>query len=60
MPPAERILPILRRAAALARATPGRAGFLVRLQDCTDVLAAGDLHGHVPNFQAVHKAADPG
>ena len=58
MPPAERILPILRRAATLNRATPGRAGFLVRLQDCGEVLAAGDLHGHVPNFQSVHKAAD--
>ena len=58
MPPPERILPILRRAATLARATPGRSGFLARLQDCTEVLAAGDLHGHVANFQAVHKAAD--
>ena len=58
MPPAERILPILRRAAVLCRSTPGRTGFLVRLQDCTDVLVAGDLHGHVPNFQAVYKAAD--
>ena len=58
MPPPERILPILRRAATLARATPGRSGFLVRLQDCAEVVAAGDLHGHVANFQAVHKAAD--
>lgn len=58
MPPPERILPILRRAAVLGRSTPGRSGFLVRLQDCTEVLVAGDLHGHVPNFQAVHKAAD--
>ena len=29
MPPAERILPILRRAAVLCRSTPGRTGFLV-------------------------------
>jgi len=58
MPSAERILPILRRAAAHNRATPGRSGFLVRLQECGEVLVAGDLHGHVPNFQAIHKAAD--
>ncbi len=58
MPPAERILPILRRAATLSRATPGRVGSLVRLQGCAEVLVAGDLHGHVPNFQAIHKAAD--
>ena len=53
MPPPERILPILRRAATLARATPGRSGYLVRLQDCTEVLVAGDLHGHVANFDAI-------
>lgn len=58
MPPADRMLPAIRRAAALSRATPGRAGHLVHLRDCMDVLVAGDLHGHVPNFQAVLAAAD--
>ncbi len=58
MPAPDRILPLLRRAAALSRATPGRTGVFVHLQDCAEVLVAGDLHGHVPNFQAVHKAAD--
>ncbi|MGL6075357.1 MAG: metallophosphoesterase [Fimbriiglobus sp.] len=57
MPPPERLLPILQRAKEAQRSTPGRIGFIVHLQDCTEVLVAGDLHGHIPNFQAIHKAA---
>ena len=48
----------LRQAVALVRATPGRRGHTVALADCTEVLVAGDLHGHVPHFQALLKAAD--
>ena len=58
MPPPDRMLNTLRRAIDLVRATPGRSGHLVRLTNCAEVLVAGDLHGHVPNFQAVFKAAD--
>jgi hypothetical protein len=58
MPPPDRMLTTIRRATEFVRRTPGRAGHLIRLQDCSDVLVAGDLHGHVPNFQAVLKAAD--
>ncbi len=58
MPPPDRMLAIIRKATAAGRDTPGRSGHLVRLADCTDVLVAGDLHGHVPNFQVVLKAAD--
>lgn len=58
MPPPDRMLNTLRRAAELVKATPGRSGHLVRLRNCTEVLVAGDLHGHVPNFQVVFKAAD--
>ena len=58
MPPPDRMLTTLRRAIDSVKATPGRVGHLVHLQDCTDVLVAGDLHGHVPNFQVVLKAAD--
>ena len=36
----------LRQALALVRATPGRPGHVVHLQDCTSA-GAGDLHGHV-------------
>ena len=48
----------LRQALALVRATPGRRGHVVHLDDCTEVLVAGDLHGHVPNFQVMLRAAD--
>jgi len=58
MPPPDRLLNTLRRAIDLVRATPGRSGHLVRLRNCTEVLVAGDMHGHVPNFQAVWKLAD--
>lgn len=58
MPPPDRMLATIRKATAAGRATPGRSGHLVRLADCADVLAAGDLHGHVPNFQVILKAAD--
>jgi hypothetical protein len=58
MPPPDRMLNTLRRAIDFVKATPGRSGHLVRLQNCTEVLAAGDLHGHVANFQAVLRAAD--
>jgi len=48
----------LRQAVALVRATPGRRGHTLALQNCTDVLVAGDLHGHVAHFQVMLKVAD--
>lgn len=60
MPAPERMLTFLRQAMALVRATPGRRGHVVELADCTDVLVAGDLHGHVGHFQALLKVADLG
>jgi|SRR5579883_691615 len=48
----------LRQAVALIRATPGRRGHVVNLENCTDVLVAGDLHGHVAHFQSLLKLAD--
>ena len=60
MPAPERMLTHLRQAVALVRATPGRRGHTVALDNCAEVLVAGDLHGHVPNFQAVWKLADQG
>jgi hypothetical protein len=48
----------LRQAVALVRATPGRRGHTVRLENCTDVLVTGDLHGHVAHFQALLRVAD--
>jgi hypothetical protein len=58
MPPPDRMLNVLRRAIDYGKATPGRSGHLIRLQNCAEVLVAGDLHGHIPNFQVVLKAAD--
>lgn len=58
MPPPDRMLTTIRRAAEFVKRTPGRTGHLVRLPGCTDVLVAGDLHGHVPNFQKVLTVAD--
>ena len=48
----------LRQAIALIRATPGRRGHILQLPDCTEVLVAGDLHGHVANFQVMLRVAD--
>jgi hypothetical protein len=48
----------LRQATALVRATPGRKGHTVSLENCTEVLVAGDLHGHVAHFRALLKLAD--
>ena len=58
MPLPDRMLNTLRRAIDAVTATPGRVGHLVHLIDASDVFVVGDLHGHVPNFQAVWKLAD--
>lgn len=58
MPPPDRMLTTLRRAHEFVRDTPGRTGHLVQLTDCTEVLVAGDMHGHIANFQTVMRAAD--
>ncbi len=60
MPPPDRVLNSLKRAIELVKATPGRRGHLVDLQNCDSVFAVGDLHGHIPNFQAIWKLADLG
>src|SRR5437762_2779759 len=60
MPDPDRLLATLRRAAAAARAAPGRRGRVVAPADAADVLAVGDLHGHLGNFQAALKLADLG
>lgn len=58
MPPPDKVLPMLRKAIDLVRSTVGRTGHLVRLQNCDEVFAVGDLHGNVANFQAIWKLAD--
>jgi hypothetical protein len=58
MPQPDRLLPLIQRAAAAFRSTPGRRGHVVTLTDAADVCIAGDLHGHVENFSALLKVAD--
>ena len=60
VPAPDRMLTHLRQAITLVKATPGRHGHVVDLQNCTEVLVAGDLHGHVANFQVMLKTADLG
>jgi len=58
MPAPDRMLTFLRQAVVLTRATPGRRGRVVEPVGCTEVLVAGDLHGHVGHFQLLLQAAD--
>jgi hypothetical protein len=54
MPDPEKLLVTVRRARELFRATPGRSGGVVTLDDrATDVLVVGDLHGNVPAFRTL-------
>lgn len=60
MPDPQRILPIIRRAALLSRATPGRSGGIVSLpaESTDDVLVVGDLHGNLLAFRKILAIAD--
>jgi hypothetical protein len=58
MPDSEKILRLLDKAVAVCRRTPGRTGRLISLTNATDVLIAGDLHGHLGHFQTIYQAAD--
>jgi hypothetical protein len=58
MPDPDKLLHTLKRATAACRDTPGRKGRVVTLTDVDEVLATGDLHGNLANFQAFLKRAD--
>ena len=58
MPDPDKLLRTLRRAVDAFRATPGRTGRVIALTDVDEVLASGDLHGHIGNFQAIMQKAD--
>jgi hypothetical protein len=58
MPDPERLLHTLRRATAACQTMPGRRGRFVPLDGATEVLVAGDLHGHLGNFRSLMKKAD--
>ena len=51
MPEPRKVLATVERATELFRATPGRKGGLVRLDNAGDVMVVGDLHGNIPAFR---------
>jgi hypothetical protein len=51
MPDPRKVLTMIRRATDLMRATPGRAGGIIRLNDVDDVMVVGDLHGNLRGFK---------
>lgn len=58
MPQPDRLLATLERAVRAFRATPSRAGRLIRLPADAEVIIAGDLHGNVENFRRLLQRAD--
>jgi hypothetical protein len=58
MPDPTRLLTTLHRATTAFRATPGRRGRLVSLEDVAEVLVAGDLHGNLDNFRVLLQRAN--
>jgi hypothetical protein len=58
MPDPDRLLRTLRRAITACRDTPGRAGHLIYLTHSTEMLVAGDLHGHLGNVKKILDLAD--
>ena len=58
MPQPDRLLPLIQRAAAAFRSTPGRQGHVISLAEADEVCIAGDLHGQVENFSLLLKVAD--
>ena len=59
MPDPDKVLTTVRRATALFRCTPGRAGGVITLHAdaAEDVLVVGDLHGNMPAFRQLLEAA---
>src|SRR5262249_1315385 len=60
MPDPTKLLATIRKAADYCRAMLGRRGRVTHLLDASEVLAAGDLHGNIANFQTILKIADLG
>ena len=59
MPDPQKVLSTIHRATELFRATPGREGGLITLDDSAEeVMVVGDLHGNMPAFRQVLLASD--
>jgi Calcineurin-like phosphoesterase len=57
MPDPRKVLSTIRRATELFRNTPGRSGGIISLDQASDVLVVGDLHGNLHTFKQVLVAA---
>jgi hypothetical protein len=53
MPDPRKVLSTIRRATELFRTTPGRAGGVISLDQASDVMVVGDLHGNLQAFKKV-------
>ena len=53
MPDPLKVLTTIRRATALLRGTPGRSGGIITLENATEVMVVGDLHGNIAAFKKV-------
>ena len=60
MPDPTRLLRTLTHAIESFRSTPGRRGRIVRIENASELLAAGDLHGNVENFRLLLEKAQLG
>jgi hypothetical protein len=58
MPDPDRLLRTIYRAVEAIRNTQGRKGRFVQLAAAEDIVVAGDLHGHLGNFQIIHQKAN--
>lgn len=59
MPAPDKLLITLRRAIDAIRGTPGRTGHFVQLPpDASEVIVAGDLHGHLDTFRSIYQWTD--
>ncbi|HEX3148035.1 MAG TPA: metallophosphoesterase [Gemmataceae bacterium] len=58
MPDPDKLLKTLYKAAEAVRWTAGRKGRFLQAVGATEVIAVGDLHGHVGNFQTIYQAAE--
>jgi hypothetical protein len=57
MPDPHKLLTTVRKATALFRSTPGRGGSVIHLEDASEVMVVGDLHGNLPAFRQALAAA---
>ncbi|MGE3804792.1 MAG: metallophosphoesterase [Gemmataceae bacterium] len=58
MPDVPKLLRTIQQATRLFRETPGRRGRFIALQNVTELLVAGDMHGHIDNFRRILQRAD--